>query len=90
MDEEEPRGRARKDERKQRATLRQATNNQFIRDLEAEIVGAPEELRETGGGGVNDALAFLKERQKLEARAQIEEALMVRCLQVLYGIHATY
>jgi U3 small nucleolar ribonucleoprotein protein LCP5 len=77
MDEPEPRGRVRQDERKQQAALRQAANNQYIRDLEAEIGGAPEELRETGGGGAGDGVAFLKEKQKLEARARIEEDLMV-------------
>ena len=78
MEEPKKRGRALQDERRQRAAHRSAVNNQFVRDLEAEIGGAPEEVRQAGTG-VGDSLAFLKEKQKLEARARVEEDLMARC-----------
>jgi hypothetical protein len=84
MEEPAPRGRALQEERRARAQRRIAVNNQFVRDLEAEIEGAPEELRQAGGGAAEDSLAFLKERQKLEARARVEEDLMARCPALLW------
>ena len=81
MDEPEGSGRrAAKDaERRGKAARREAASNQFVRDLEAEVMGAPEEVRaEAAGGAAEDSLAMLRERQKLEARARVEEDLMVR------------
>jgi len=75
MDDPDKESRLAKDRRRQKATLRKAQGNQFVRDLEAELTGAPDELRERGAGG--DTLEGLRERQRQDARASAEEDLMV-------------
>lgn len=82
MEEEELRGgrAARQAERSERAELRRARQSAFVRDLEAEVMGAPEEEAAVGAvGGARDAsnLELLKQQQRLEARAAAEEDLMV-------------
>lgn len=85
MDGEEGGGReARQAERAERAELRRARQSAFVRDLEAEVTGAPEEEAAVGAvGGARDAsnVELLKQQQRLEARAAAEEDLMVRPAQ---------
>lgn len=72
---------ARQAERSERAELRRARQSSFVRDLEAEVMGAPEEETAVGAvGGARDTgnLELLKQQQRLEARAAAEEDLMVR------------
>lgn len=68
---------AARERRRQKAALRRAQNNTFMRELEAELADAPEEVRDTGGFA-GDTFAALKEKQRMEARAREEEELMVR------------
>jgi U3 small nucleolar RNA-associated protein 3 len=54
-----------------------AARSGFVRELAAEIAGAPEELRAADAGGGSTA-ALLRQRHRLEARAAAEEAMMTR------------
>lgn len=65
---------------------RRAARSGFVRELAAELAGAPEELDDIGGGGGGGAgggdaansAAALRAKQALAARAAEEEALMTR------------
>ena len=64
----------------QKAAMRRAQNSQFVKDLQAEIYDAPEEDAAVGAAAARgtDTMALLKQQQRLEARAAIEEDMMVR------------
>lgn len=68
-------------QRMQRAALQKAQHSQFVKDLQAEVTGAPQEDAAAGAASTRgtDSLALLKQQQRLEARAAIEEDMMVRC-----------
>jgi hypothetical protein len=65
--------------RMQRAALQKAQNSQFVKDLQAEVLDAPEEDMAVGASAARgtETLALLKQQQRLEARAAIEEDMMV-------------
>jgi hypothetical protein len=55
---------------------RKASRSAVIRELAEEIRGAPKELRNELPGF--DSLAAMKQRQRMEARAAVEEDMMTR------------
>lgn len=73
----------RKEQRQQRHALARAQNSEYLREVEAELTGAPSEVRETGAFA--DSISALKSKQRMEARARQEEDLMVRPL-LFWGI----
>ncbi|KAI8101739.1 hypothetical protein M9434_006806 [Picochlorum sp. BPE23] len=66
-----------KERRKQINASRKAARSSFIQDFAAEIAGAPEEKRMGAPVGMDTAEA-LRHRQKLAAREEVEEELMIR------------
>lgn len=69
-------------QRMQRAALQKAQHSQFVKDLQAEVMDGPQEDAAVGAAAARgtDTLALLKQQQRLEARAAIEEDMMVRML----------
>lgn len=65
-----------KERRRLKEAARRASQNEMVRELAEEVLGAPEELRASVAG--MDSLAALRQRQKLEARAEVEEDLFTR------------
>ncbi|KAL4853965.1 Neuroguidin [Chlorella vulgaris] len=55
---------------------RRASRSGLVQELAAEVAGAPEELRAAAPG--LDTAAALRERQRLAAREDVEEELMIR------------
>lgn len=72
----------------QRAALQKAQHSQFVKDLQAEVLEAPQEDSAVGAAASRgtDTLALLKQQQRLEARAAIEEDMMVWCCSLCYRI----
>lgn len=66
-----------KDRRKQLNASRKASRSQYIQEFAAELAGAPEERKMGMPIGMDTADA-LRQRQKLAARAEVEEELMIR------------
>jgi len=66
-----------KDRRKQLNASRKASRSQYIQEFAAELAGAPEERKMGMPIGMDTADA-LRQRQKLAARADVEEELMIR------------
>ena len=66
-----------KERRKQLNASRKASRSQYIQEFAAELAGAPEERKMGVPIGMDTADA-LRHRQKLEARAEVEEELMIR------------
>ena len=66
-----------KERRKQINASRKASRSQYIQEFAAELAGAPEEKKMGVPIGMDTADA-LRHRQKLAARAEVEEELMIR------------
>ncbi len=66
-----------KDRRRQLNASRKASRSQYIQEFAANLAGAPEERKMGMPIGMDTADA-LRQRQKLEARAEVEEELMIR------------
>ena len=66
-----------KDRRKHLNASRKASRSQYIQEVAAELAGAPEEKKMGVPVGMDTADA-LRHRQKLAARAEVEEELMIR------------
>jgi hypothetical protein len=66
-------------QRLQRAALQKAQRSQFVKDLQAEVLDAPEEDAAVGSFAARgaDTVSLLKQQQRLEARAAVEEDMMV-------------
>jgi hypothetical protein len=73
-------------QRQQRAALQKAQHSQFVKDLRSEILDAPQEDAAVGSAAARgtDSLALLKQQQRLEARAAIEEDMMARFHMLFY------
>jgi len=72
-------GYAGKDKRKMDALQRRAARSGFVQQLSRELAGAPEEQKYNAyvTGGM-DTAAAIRERQRLAAREEVEEELMIR------------
>lgn len=68
---------AAKERRRQVHQSRRAARSSFVQEFAAELVGAPEERKMGVPLGMDTAEA-LRERQKLAARQEVEEELMIR------------
>jgi U3 small nucleolar RNA-associated protein 3 len=68
-----------KDKRKMDALQRRAARSGFVQQLGRELAGAPEEQKYNAyvTGGM-DTAAAIRERQRLAAREEVEEELMIR------------
>lgn len=66
-----------KERRRQEAAARRASRSSLVKELAAELAGAPEE-RDTGVPIGMDTVAALRERQRMAARDAEEEDLMIR------------
>ena len=66
-----------KERRKQINASRKASRSSFIQEFAAELSGAPEEKKMGVPIGMDTSQA-LRDRQKLAARAEVEEELMIR------------
>ena len=66
-----------KDRRQRLNASRKASRSQYIQEVAAELAGAPEEKKMGVPVGMDTADA-LRHRQKLAARAEVEEELMIR------------
>lgn len=68
-----------KDKRKMDALQRRAARSDFVQQLGRELAGAPEEQKYNAyvTGGM-DTAAAIRERQRLAAREEVEEELMIR------------
>lgn len=78
MDMEEDRARdAGKERRRAAATARRAARSSLVQELAAELTDAPE-VQDTGAPLGMDTVIALRERQRLAARDEEEEDLMIR------------
>ncbi|GAX72959.1 hypothetical protein CEUSTIGMA_g414.t1 [Chlamydomonas eustigma] len=66
----------RNESRLMKEARRKASRSALVRELAEEVTGAPRELRHEMPGF--DSLASIKQRQRLEARAAVEEDMMIR------------
>ena len=73
---EDREGKSARERRREKEMRRRAAQSDLVRELAAEITGAPEEVR-TGPAGLESSGA-LKVRAKLAAREAVEEDLMLR------------
>ncbi|KAG1660216.1 hypothetical protein FOA52_005085 [Chlamydomonas sp. UWO 241] len=77
MDGDEETGRlSRNEARLLKEARRKASRSELVADLRADVSGAPREMRTEVPGF--DGLAAVKQRQRLEARAAVEEDMMSR------------
>ncbi|KAK9817376.1 hypothetical protein WJX74_000184 [Apatococcus lobatus] len=69
-------GASARERRRTEHQARKAKRSQLLQELARDIEGAPEELRESVPG--EDTARAVRERQRLEARAEAEEGMMAR------------
>lgn len=78
MPEDMARGRRAREERAAADRRRQAQRSEWYKELESEVLGAPQEIAEGDRLAGSDSAFALRERQKLAAREKVEEELMNR------------